>query len=88
MGYFQEKLDALSQAMSENDEDSSEEEATEAMDSSDRPEAGLKAMGIVWLHSLQQIVTHMHQLGLSVSCPCYLLPALRSCTTCPVSCKR
>ena len=67
-GYFQGKLEALSEAIGEQSGNNSEEEEPEAMDTSEGGQAGVKVMGAPWVHNLQQVVACMNQLGLGVSC--------------------
>lgn len=63
--YFRGKLEALSEAISQ--QDSSEGEEEEAMDTSETsPQAASKLMGSAWVKSLHQIVAYMDQLGLGV----------------------
>lgn len=70
-GYFQGKLEALSEAIGEQSGNNSEEEEPEAMETSEGGQAGVKVMGAPWVYSLQQVVACMNQLGLGVSClPC------------------
>lgn len=66
--YFKGKLDALREAVDASDSSGSEAGETEAMDTSDSPQSGVKVMGSTWVHDLQRVVAYMERLGLAGTC--------------------
>ena len=65
-GYFQGKLEELSEAIGEQSGDSSQEEEAERMETCEGGQAGARIMGACWVLGLQQVVACMDQLGLRV----------------------